>query len=590
MCGIAGGISKTGHPLSMKILARLQEALHHRGPDGRGSFSAGPVGLIHTRLAIIDPEHGQQPFIDEDGYVLVANGEVYNDIQVRAEVGEEVYKTGSDNESALHLYRKYGLGFSSYLRGMYALAIYDPVMGRLVLARDPFGIKPLYYLDTPETFWFASEPQAFMKAGVISPVENAIVCNQLLGLQYTTGRQTIYNEIQRLLPGEVAVVQAGGCLESVYTEKWNNQSDTGSSFDHYSALENFDYAWRKSIDLHRRSDVPYGIFLSSGTDSAAVMSAMAKLEDRPIIAFTAGFEGDTVHDEREQARNLAALVGAEHTCVEIRPNDFWNTLPSIISVLDDPVADYAIVPTYLLAKEASKSVKVVLTGEGADEIFAGYGRYRSGIRPWPFRKKPWSRHILARSGVLKKNPGSWRSEIDITERHLADKSLSPLQRLQSTDITHWLPNDLLTKVDRCLMAHGVEGRVPFLDRPLANFGFYLSDSNKVSGRRGKALLRSWLEIHCPQSKPFARKKGFSVPVGAWIASQATRLAPLIADQPGVRAFCDPSEVRALITGVMPDKALPAWLLLFYALWHQCHIRGVDSGGSVFDVLSERSSG
>ncbi|MDG2319421.1 MAG: asparagine synthase (glutamine-hydrolyzing) [Rhodospirillaceae bacterium] len=585
MCGIAGGMIKTGQPPPETILMALQAALHHRGPDGAGRHVSGSVGLVHTRLAIVDPNHGKQPFVDTDGVVLVANGEIYNDLTIRAELSEARYQTGSDNESALHIYKKYGLDFARHLRGMYALALYDPIQKQLVLARDPFGIKPLYYLETQEAFWFASEPQALTKAGLASPSENSNVRNQLLGLQYTCGRQTIFNGIQRLEPGEVVVVKANSAIDRVRFDPWVGYSDESPA-----SVSEFDRFWMNAVDLHRRSDVPYGVFLSSGTDSAAVLSAMARLEERPVVAFTAGFTGSTVRDEREQAARLAAVVGADHRAIEIQPSDFWETLPAITAALDDPVADYAIVPTYLLAKEAAQSVKVVLTGEGGDEIFAGYGRYRGGRRPWPLRKKPWSRHLLDRAGVFREDSTRWRTELDATEAKLDGSSLSALQKLQALDIAHWLPNDLLTKVDRCLMAHGVEGRVPFLDGPLASYGFHLPDRDKIQGRLGKFLMRRWLKEHCPESLPFERKRGFSVPVGEWIAAEGTRLAPLVANQPGVAACCKPLAVENLFKNAAADKALPAWLLLFYALWHQFHMRGIDPTGTVFDVLAERNAG
>lgn len=581
MCGIAGAMTKTGRPPSDQALSAMQEALRHRGPDGEGRFGAGSTAMVHTRLAVIDPDRGIQPFVADDGTALVANGEIYNDLAVRADLADVSYKTGSDNESALHLYRRHGLKFVRHLRGMYALALYDPTEERLVLARDPFGIKPLYLSETPDAFWFASEPQALLAAGVVPRTENEAARDQLLALQFTCGAQTVFKDIVRLEPGETVVIKRGHVVERIGMESIStaNQAQQDS-------LSQFDNLWMDSIDLHRRSDVPYGVFLSGGTDSASVLTAMARLEDRPVIAFTAGFGGTKAHDERDQAARLAEAVGAVHCPMEIGADDFWENLPAIAATLDDPVADYAIVPTYLLAKEAAKDVKVVLTGEGGDEIFGGYGRYRSGRRPWPLRRQPWARHNLALAGVLRDPSNRWRDELRATERKTASRSLTPLQRLQALDISHWLPNDLLTKVDRCLMAHGVEGRVPFLDGPLAAFGFSLSDHDKIKGRLGKQIIRRWLAAHRPEAQPFARKRGFSVPVGEWIVIEGQRLAPLVARQDGVAACCDSEAVARFFRNVTADKAFPAWVLLFYALWHQCHIMGVGTSATVLDVLAE----
>lgn len=582
MCGIAGGMTKTGRPVSGQILTVMQNSLRHRGPDGEGRYAAGPVGMVHTRLAIVDTVHGIQPFIADDGTVLVANGEIYNDLAIRADLADTIYKTGSDNESALHLYRRHGTDFARHLRGMFAMALFDPAEDRLVLARDPFGIKPLYVVETSDAFWFASEAQALLASGVIPRTENEGARNQLLALQYTCGVQTVFQGIVRLEPGETVVIKQGRPVERFRTDPLN-----GPGRDGQESLSEFNRLWMESVDLHRRADVPYGVFLSSGTDSASILTAMSQLSDRPVIAFTAGFSGTAVHDERDQASQLAKTVGAEHHSIEIGANDFWDYLPAIAGALDDPVADYAVVPTYLLAKEAAKSVKVVLTGEGGDEVFAGYGRYRSGRRPWPFRRRPWARHSLAKAGVLRDPPQHWRDDLAATEEQSENRHLTPLQRLQALDISHWLPNDLLTKVDRCLMAHGLEGRVPFLDGPLAAFGFGLPDNEKIQGRLGKRIVRRWLAVHRPESRPFERKRGFSVPVGEWIVAKGSQLAPLVAGQAGVAACCDSAAVEHLFRTTSAHKAFPAWILLFYALWHQCHIQGIDTVGTVFDVLAEQ---
>lgn len=581
MCGIAGGMSRNGQPPSDSVLGAMRDALRHRGPDGNGIFKESNTGLVHTRLAIIDPNGPNQPFVTKNGNALVGNGEIYNDFAIRAYLTNARFQSGNDNESVLHLYNLKGLEFTNHLRGMYAVAIYDRSNECLVLARDPFGIKPLYYIQTEDAFWFASEPQALLAAGVVARQENADARDQLLGLQFTCGSESVFSSIERLAPGSVIVVKGGQIAERL-------KSDTISQLLRPNQTSNvdFDQLWMAAVDVHRRSDMPYGIFLSSGTDSTALLTAMARLERLPLVTFTAGFQGGSVHDERHQAAALAKVVGAEHRTLEIRSSDFWNCLPDLVKALDDPVADYAAVPTFILGKAAAQSVKVVLTGEGGDEIFAGYGRYRRSQAIWPFGRRPWVRHILQRSGVLRSNPLNWRRHLSATEGELEKLSLSGLQRAQALDILHWLPNDLLTKVDRCLMVHGVEGRVPFLDQPLAQYGFNLPDKEKIERRLGKVVVRHWLDRYRPESKPFAPKKGFSVPVGHWIAEKGASLGPLVAQQAGVSACCRPGDVEALFKNNTAKAALSVWILLFYALWHQCHIKGVDMSGSVSEILSE----
>jgi asparagine synthase (glutamine-hydrolysing) len=261
-------------------------------------------------------------------------------------------------------------------------------------------------------------------------------------------------------------------------------------------------------------------------------------------------------------------------------------LPAIAAALDDPVADYAIVPSALLARAAAPELTVVLTGEGGDEIFAGYGRYRAACRPWPFAKKMWARSHLSASGVLRQSSKTWRADIQETEVNLSRTSGSRLQKAQLLDVAHWLPHDLLTKVDRCLMAYGLEGRVPFLDDSVAEFGLNLADSDKVRGRYGKWIVRKWLERTLPAAQPFARKRGFSVPVAEWIASAGPHLGTLVAQQAGVIQSCAPDRVERLFESVTKRTGQAAWILLFYALWHQCHIVGRSAGEDIFSVLAE----
>lgn len=582
MCGIAGGMTKAGFQPQDQTLSRLTAALRHRGPDGEGIHISDKVGLVHTRLAIIDPENGVQPFVADNGVALVANGEIYNDLDIRRDLPECAFRTGSDNESILHLYLRHGLAFTQHLRGMYAVALYDPRNKSLVLARDPFGIKPLYVAETEEGFWFASEPQAFIAADVLTAEVNEQARDELLALQFTAGPETALRGIRRVEPGETLVVRDGRIVDRSRLDPLSK-----GQFTHAGAVQSFDALWMESVEAHRRSDVPYGVFLSGGVDSAAVMAAMTQLEDRPVIAYTAGFAGGVVHDEREHAAMVATATQADHRAIEISPDEFWAYLPAMAFCMDDPVADYAIVPTYMLAKAAAQDVKVVLTGEGGDEVFAGYGRYRASRRPWPFRKRPWSRHVFPSKGVFRSEPSSWRQALAASESRFEAQPWTRLQKAQALDIVHWLPQDLLTKVDRCLMAHGLEGRVPFLDDHLASFGFNLPDRDKVRGRLGKWTVRQWLSRSLPEAQPFSRKRGFSVPVGQWIEPQAERLAPLVSQQVGVAACCDPAAVEHMFRTLSPQTAFPAWVRLFYALWHQCHIVGISPGGSVFDVLAQR---
>ncbi|MCE2509996.1 MAG: asparagine synthase (glutamine-hydrolyzing) [Alphaproteobacteria bacterium] len=583
MCGIAGIMSTTGTSPSPGQLKTLSDALGHRGPDGQGVHVQGATGLVHTRLAIIDLETGDQPFVHPDGPVLVANGEIYNHVELRKALADYSFRTRSDCEPPLHLYAQAGLRFIERLRGMYGLALYDPRRECLVLARDPFGIKPLYYVETETSFAFASEPQALIKAGLVTPSLRPQSRNQLLQLQFTTGRETIYEGIQRVLPGETLIVEKG---RITHRERMLALPEGApDTLDEADALVWLDTILRDSVRVHQRADVPYGLFFSGGIDSSVLLALMAELNERPVAAFTAGFPGTAAKDERAHARMLAEVTGAQYVEVEFTEGDFWQYLPEIAGVMDDPVADYAILPTWKLARAASRDLKVVLCGEGGDEIFGGYGRYRSAMRlPLLGRRRLRSRGIFDGLHVLRQSPSGWREGIAAAEKASKRRDRTRLQVAQAIDCADWLPHDLLTKLDRCLMAHGVEGRTPFLDREVARVAFRLPDRLKVQNGLGKWALRKWLAQKLPASKPFSEKRGFTVPVMEWIARKGTTLGPLVARQPAVEAICMPGSVEALFRSPGKRAGFAAWLLLFYALWHRHHLEGRPSTGDVFETL------
>jgi len=574
MCGIAGIMTQHGDAAPGRLLRAMGAALAHRGPDGDGHYRSGDVGMMQMRLAIIDLATGDQPLYEPGGAALVANAEIYNYIELRREFPESSFATQSDCELPLHLYRRHGLDFTSHLRGMYAIALHDPAAGRLVLARDPFGIKPLYYAETPHYFAFASEPQALIQAGILDCELAAPARNELLQMQFTTGRDTIFAGIKRVLPGETIVVRQGRIVERRRQEAL--PAGEPVAIDEEEALQRLDAALADSVLVHQRSDVPFGMFLSGGIDSTAVLVMMARLAQRPVRAFTVGFAGSDDSDERPAARVAALAVGAEHVEILFDERDFWRLLPAIASAVDDPATDYAMLPTYKLAEAAqADGLKVILSGEGGDELFGGYGRYRSVMRPWwAGGRMPRARGILDDLGLLRGEMAGWRDGIAAAEALATGDGRSRLQIAQAVDCADWLPNDLLTKLDRCLMAHGVEGRTPFLDPAVAALSFRLPDELKIRRGLGKWLLRRWLAQQLPAAQPLARKRGFTVPVGRWIAASAAKIGPLVARSEAVRALCDLDGVERVFAAAAQKRAgRAAWTLLFYALWHRRHIEG-----------------
>ncbi|MCQ8241278.1 asparagine synthase (glutamine-hydrolyzing) [Rhizosaccharibacter radicis] len=603
MCGIAGfalASPETGTPVPRNeaitapatrggapdgaVLTSLVRALAHRGPDGAGHTMVGRVALVHTRLAIIDLSGGDQPFFAGPG-ALVANGEIYNDPQLRASMPDVRFATGSDCEPPLHLWLRDGPGFAAALRGMYAIAIHERGTHELSLSRDPFGIKPLYTAEMENGIAFASEPQALLASGLVRRRLRTAARDELLQLQFTTGRDTIFEGISRVLPGETVRIGNGRVLDRQRLSALPDGPVEPIGED--EALHRLDRALEESVSVHQRSDVPFGMFLSGGIDSAAVLATMARLGNgERVQAFTATFDVPGAADESAAAAELARAAGASHEVLRIDENAVWRHLPDIVASLDDPVADYAVIPTWLLARRARRDVKVILSGEGGDELFGGYGRYRSAMRPWWLGGRPMRRKgIFDGLDILREKPRGWRDGIAATELSPA-AGRTRLGGAQASDVAEWLPNDLLLKLDRCLMAHGVEGRTPLLDPALAAAVFRLPDGLKVRKGMGKWLLRRWLERHMPAARPFAPKQGFTVPVGAWIAAKGERLGELVAARPGIAEVARPDRVRALFRDAGGRREQhAAWNLLFYALWHGIHIEGRPPVGDVFETLS-----
>ncbi len=560
MCGIAGQLAGADPRASAMI-----EALRHRGPNGVRVEEMPGAQLAHARLSIIDLEGGWQP-LHAAGGTVIGNGEIYNYVELAADHGlEGALATGSDFEPLLHLYAREGSKAFARLRGMYALCLIGGD-GRAWLARDPFGIKPLYIMEHAGGLAFASEPRAFFAAGLMQRCLDEDAARELLAFNYTLGARTVFQGLRRLAPGEVVEVRDGRIVSG--QRKLPLPSFGGVEGSGNRLLDKLDAVLGDSVKVHQRADVPYGLFLSGGIDSAAIATVMARLNTRPVTAFTCGFDAPGAKDERAQAERVARALNLDWRETSFGEADFWRILPQVAWALDDPTADYATLPTYKLAEAAKGTLTVVLTGEGGDELFGGYGRYRRALRPaWlagrPAEPRQEDPAILAR----------WRAEAK------APATLSPLQQAQWADVATWLPNDLLLKLDRCLMAHGLEGRTPFLDPEVAKFAFLLADRDKVRGRYGKWLLRKWLERACPAAEPWARKQGFTVPVEAWIAPRAEDIARRLTDIAALRNIRPDvaDRFRAGGEGVR-------WPLLFFAVWSRIHLEGASPAEALATIL------
>ena len=560
MCGIAGvlGADESAEPLIRQ--------LQHRGPNGVRVAQGPGRSLAHARLSIIDLEGGWQP-LSAAGSTIIGNGEIYNYLELtEAFQLRDKLATGSDFEPLLHIYAQEGEAAFDRLRGMYAFCMVG-ADERTWLVRDPFGIKPLYVHVQDGVARFASEPRVFGAANA-----NPEIVRELAGLNYAVRKETAWRGVYRVAPGAILEF-ANGELIPHRVRSAIPPAKTRIS-DEAQALEALDRVLEDSVRVHQRADVPYGLFLSGGIDSATIATLMARLNQRPVVAYTCGFDSPEARDERTQAERVARALNLDWRETLFTEEDFWAIAPQVAWAMDDPVADYACLPTYKLAAAAKQSLTVVLTGEGGDELFAGYSRYRRSLRPALLGGRPAEPQV---DGILGPDAlAAWRKHA------AAPAGVTPLQRAQYSDIATWLPNDLLLKLDRCLMAHGLEGRTPFLDPEVAAFAFHLPDNLKVRGRFGKFLLRKWLERHCPAAEPWAKKRGFTVPVAHWIAPRARELGEALAKSQTVRAAIGADKVRVIFTD--DAHAERRWPLLFLGLWGCIHVDGVDADKALTSLL------
>jgi len=565
-------------------------ALGHRGPDDVGFYVNGPIGLAQTRLSIIDLVTGHQPLIDpSSGAALVANGEVYNYLELRPELEREGcrFSTGSDCENILHAYLRGGVGALPRLHGMFAFGLYDPGRAELLLARDRLGIKPLYYARLPDRLLFASEIKSLLAVWPVEPEVEAPALLQYLQNQFNTGEGTIVRGIQRLPPGVALIVDRGlGVRRHRY---WSALDVRPRQLSYEEAREEFDPLFTRVVAEHLRADVPYGLFLSGGVDSAVLLATVSRLRDAPVRSFSVGYRDALMRDELDEAAGVARLFGAMHTPVIVDRDAAFLRLPHVVWATDDLLRDYACLPTSFLSQAAAAELKVVLTGEGGDEVFAGYGRYRPGwlersakglIAPGTggFRtrghwRRPWPRRVfgpdLQAVSAARRAPfiAAWSS---------TPAGWSDLQRRQYTDLVTNLQDDLLVKADRILMSFGLEGRVPFLDHRVVEFGLSLPDPLKVSSREGKLFLRQWAEQWLPKTHLRRRKRGFHVPVGEWLRGEILeRLEGALPTQPVIRHWFRPQGVRALIQAHRRGGRLSreVWGLLQLAIWHRVFVDG-----------------
>jgi len=587
MCGIAGCILRNSAP-KRNALEQAARQLRHRGPDDWGVYIAGQVGLAHTRLSIIDLAGGHQPICSRDGRLaLVANGEIYNHVELRDVLLRDgcVFRTHSDSETILHAWDRQGVDGIRQLHGMFAFALHDTESGELILGRDRLGIKPLFYAVLPDRVVFGSEIKALLALMPQPPDIHSEALLQFLQNQFSSGRDTIFSGIRRLLPGECLRIDRD--LNSVHLRFWSALDvKPRTAISEAEALEELEPLMQQVMHEHMRSDVPFGLFLSGGVDSAVLLALLSEQMQTPLRTYSVGFIDSRMRDELAPATRIAAHFKSEHTELRLGREQILGRLVHSTWASDDLMRDYASLPTSLLSERAAQDLKVVFSGEGGDESFAGYRRYRPNLEArlkallhpgsGGFRTRGHWRGGRARRvfGPGLKRVAAARRTPFIAAWKATPRDWSYIQRAQYTDLTTALPDNLLVKADRMMMGFGLEGRVPFVDHRVVEFGLSLPDELKLRGGQGKWLLKRWAERRLPRDHLYGPKRGFHVPIGEWLQGRLLQgLRQKLPVNPAIREWFDVRGVRRLIDeqAAHGGAAREIWSLLQFAIWHRLFI-------------------
>ncbi len=623
MCGIAGWIAKPVGAISQDTLRSMLRAIAHRGPDDEGirqfhcSGTGHDVFLGHRRLAIIDPNGARQPMCDDSaGLAVTFNGEIYNFRELRDELRALGYSFArdSDTEVLLRAYQHWQCDVVDHLRGMFAFAIWDARKQRLFLARDRFGEKPLFLYENANGFFFASEVKALLCIPGVSASVNREAVWDYLAYRYVPGPRTLFNGIRKLLPGTTATWEHGKLIEARY---WSPPDRNANLIRQPGAdvVEAFLSRLDEAVRLQMVSDVPFGAFLSGGLDSSTIVALMSR-HNTKINTFSVGF-GDDGFSELGYAGEVARHFGTTHHELTVTDRDLVDRLPALVALRDAPVSEPSDIPIYMLAREAARSVKMVLTGEGSDEILGGYPKHVVERFARPYQLLPGSlRHRLVeplvralpygcrriKTAVTNLNIEDWRERyvrwfgaLSFTERERlsvmrfprtsptdaapfdADPRSSSLRRMLYFDQTSWLPDNLLERADRMTMGASIEGRVPFLDHELAAFVSTLPDRFRIRGRHTKWILRAAARHLLPERILTRPKVGFRVPVNKWFRGPMRDFLTnhLQGSASMTRPYYDPKVLDGILadhfSGRQNSEKL-LWSLLNLEIWHRHYAR------------------
>ncbi|MCJ7458542.1 MAG: asparagine synthase (glutamine-hydrolyzing) [candidate division Zixibacteria bacterium] len=614
MCGICGILYfSPDRQVEKGILSRMTSRLVHRGPDEEGFYLNGSLGLGIRRLSIIDLETGSQPIFNEDKTkVIVYNGEIYNFSEIRQELvlkGHN-FRTRSDTETIVHLYEENPLDFVNKLNGIFAFALYDSEEKKLILARDHAGIKPLFYYSDKEKFIFASEIKSLLAyPGIFTQISPEGLL-AYLSLGYVPQPETILKGIKKLSPGHMLRVSSSSIKNIPY---WTlNYKHDQKEISREEQVERLRDLWRKVIKRQLVSDVPIGVLLSGGLDSSLVVAFASEVSSAPISTFTVGYEGMGYYDERPSARVIAERFNTLHHEFIIKP-EIKDDLPRIVYFLDEPMADSSVLPTYYISMKAREQVKVVLTGTGGDDIFAGYRRYYPlplGNLAYCFLSKIFApvlknfnfsrktrigeyllllkkffitldsqeeeryfkiMSIFQPEEIKKIFKGAIKIENPFLSYFDKMKTEERLNQLLFVDFHTYLTDDLLVKEDRMTMAWSLEGRVPFLDKELIEFASQLPSSLKLKGKETKYILKLLARAELPEEIIRKPKHGFAFPIEDWLRKDLKEMSfdLLLSSDSQLGSFLERREIKRMIEehqSKRMDYGPQIWALLLLELW------------------------
>jgi asparagine synthase (glutamine-hydrolysing) len=637
MCGINGIAlsSRSRRNIDVTVLERMRDVIRHRGPDDQGIFVDGQVGLGHRRLSIVDVAGGHQPMTNEDGSLhIIYNGEIYNhgDFRAPLEARGHIYATHCDTETILHLYEEYGANCVDLLRGMFAFAIWDQAKHELFIARDRLGVKPLYYAQTEDgSLYFGSEIKTILKAGAIKAELNYQALPDYLANHAPSGEDTLFQGVKRLLPGHTLLWRDG----TVHIAKFWDVSFAGNEDERRSEkdyIAEWSTLFRESVRLRLMADVPLGMFLSGGIDSSAIAAVMSGMVPEPIKTFSVAF-AEREANELEYARLVARAFKTDHHEVVVSPEEFFDALPRLVWHEDEPIAHPSSVALYFVSRLAAQHVKVVLTGEGSDELLAGYARYRKtilnielgakyhGLTPGLFRKFVSTqieglphgskvRQKLMRTFLMVSPdiesiyfdnfavfPRSMQHDLltpqardriglvdpysGVSDALRETDARSLLHRLLYADIKTYL-HELLMKQDQMSMAASIESRVPFLDHKLVEFAGRLPERMKLRGGTTKYILRESMKGILPEAILSRPKMGFPVPVGAWFRGEFSSVVEeyVLSERALRRGIFEAAFVRSLVQRHQSggeDHSERLWALVNFEIWQRQFFDGEGAG-------------